>query len=339
MKRILILVALVLLSVSATAAELLDRDVLLTPDGVLYTVGTVRDDSVPSGRSPFYLTLTIQDGDERQTAAVPASLLGGAHSNPALAYDADSQTLFLFWQETLYRGLSSRLLFASLHDGVWSEVSELDSVDFYKFRRNLRIAVTRTIEGRTETNERVQLPQVVVHAVWWEESGSGEFARYAMLGIDNGVVTSKEFRYLLEFNGASLDKSTGVMTSTTNEILRHPAVSTTTTRDAVDIIYGDAAANTMHRLRIRPALDGRVRIPIGVRGPNMRNVQLNMTSDARAAALIDDETVIIYTVGGERVDYTIYRDGAWSRQRSINLNEEVSAATAVEALRRMAAAQ
>jgi hypothetical protein len=95
----------------------------------------------------------------------------------------------------------------------------------------------------------------------------------------------------------------------------------------------------MHRLRIRPILDGRVRIPIGVRGRNMRDIQLNMTSDARAAALIDEETVTMFTVGDERVDYTIFRDGAWSRQRSINLNEEVSAATAVDALRRMAAAQ
>ena len=336
MKRILIFAALFVASLSASAAEVIERDVLLTPDGVLYSVATVRDETVPAGRSPFYLTLTVQEGEQRTTAPVPESLLGAAQSSPALAYDADSKSLFLFWQETLNRGLSSRLLFASLNDGVWSEAIELDSVDL-KFRRNLRIAVTRTIEGRSESNESVQLPQVVVHAVWWEESGNGEFARYAMLGIDNGVVTSKEFRYLLEFNGASVDKSTGVVTSTTNEVLRHPAVSTTTTRDAVDIIFGDAAANTMHRLRIRPILDGRVRIPIGVRGRNMRNVELNMASDARAAALIDEETVTIYTVGGARVDYTIYRDGRWSRQRSINLNEEVSAATAVDALRRMAA--
>ncbi|HEX6177335.1 MAG TPA: hypothetical protein VF057_03180, partial [Thermoanaerobaculia bacterium] len=267
MKRILIFAALFVASLSASAAEVIERDVLLTPDGVLYSVATVRDETVPAGRSPFYLTLTVQEGEQRTTAPVPESLLGAAQSSPALAYDADSKSLFLFWQETLNRGLSSRLLFASLNDGVWSEAIELDSVDL-KFRRNLRIAVTRTIEGRSESNESVQLPQVVVHAVWWEESGNGEFARYAMLGIDNGVVTSKEFRYLLEFNGASVDKSTGVVTSTTNEVLRHPAVSTTTTRDAVDIIFGDAAANTMHRLRIRPILDGRVRIPIGVRGRN-----------------------------------------------------------------------
>ena len=337
MKRLLILLALCVVPVAASATELLDRDVLLTPDGVLYTVGTVRDDSVPAGRSPYYLTLTVQEGESRSTAPVPASLQGGAHSSPALAYDRDSRTLFLFWQET-QNILSSRLLFASLNDGVWSNVSELDSVD-WKLRRNLRIAVTRTIEATNERNDRVQVPQVVVHAVWWEESGYGEFARYAMLGVDNGIVTSKEFRYLLEFNGASIDQTSNVATGTPNEVLRHPAVSTTTTRDSVAVVFGDASANTMHRLRIRPILDGRVRIPIGVRGRNMRDMQLNMAAGARAAALIDDDTVTIYTVSGQRVDYAVYRNGLWSQQRSISLNDEVSAATAIDALRRMAAQQ
>lgn len=338
MKRLAIILALALLSVPATASELFDRDVLLTPDGVLYTVTTVRAEGAPTAhRSPFYLSLTVQNGDKRSAASVPATLTGGAHSNPALAYDSESETLFLFWQET-QSILSSRLLFASLHDGVWSEVSELDSVD-WKLRRNLRIAVTRTIETTNHDNERMQVPQVVVHAVWWEESGYGEFARYAMLGIDNGVVTSKEFRYLVQFTGSSIDKTNSVSTGTTNEVLRHPIVVTAPSRDAVDVVFGDAAANALHRLRIKPVLDGRVRIPIGVRGRNMRQIQLDVAADGRASAVIDDDTVTLYTVTDKSVDYAVYRDGRWSPQRSIALSREISAATAVEALRRMAAAQ
>ena len=98
MKRLLPSLALLLLvAVSASASELRERDVLLTTDGIVYTVDAVHDASVKEGRSPYYLTMTVQDGEKRTSAVVPGSLAGGAHSHPALAYDADSRTLFLFW--------------------------------------------------------------------------------------------------------------------------------------------------------------------------------------------------------------------------------------------------
>lgn len=339
MKRLLTSLALLLLvAVSASASELRERDVLLTTDGIVYTVDAVHDASVKEGRSPYYLTMTVQDGEKRTSAVVPGSLAGGAHSHPALAYDADSRTLFLFWQETLYRGLSSRLLFASLHDGEWSDVTALDSVD-WKLRRNLRIAVTRSIETAGENNQRTQVPQVVVHAVWWEETGYGEWARYAMLGIDNGIVTSTDFRYLVEFTGASIDRSAPLVNATPNEVLRHPAVFANSARDSVEVIFGDATTNSIHRLRVRPILDGRVRIPIGVRGPNMRTVDFSVTSEKRVAAVIDDESVALYTHDEKSLDYVVFRDGAWSKQRSVALSNDLNAATAIDALRRMVSVQ
>ena len=339
MKRLLISLILVLvIAVSASASELRERDVLLTADGIVYTVDAVHDGSVEEGRSPYYLTLTEQDGDERQTTTVPGSVIGGAHSHPALAYDNDSQTLFLFWQETLYRGLSSRLLFASMRNGVWSDVTALDSVD-WKLRRNLRIAVTRSIETVGENGQRAAAPQVVVHAVWWEETGYGEWARYAMLGIDNGVVTSRDFRYLVEFTGASIDRTAPLVNASPNEVLRHPAVFANSTRDSVEVLFGDATTNSIHRIRLKPVLDGRVRIPIGVRGTNMRSATLDMASEGRAAAVIDEGSVAIYTLDENRMNYIVYREGAWSKQRSIVLNTDITAHTAVDALRRMIAVQ
>jgi hypothetical protein len=338
MKRLLISLILVLVAVSSSASELRERDVLLTADGVVYTVDAVHDGGVEDGRSPYYLTLTEQNGDERSTATVPGSLTGGAHSHPALAYDNDSETLFLFWQETLYRGLSSRLLFASLHDGVWSDVTALDSVD-WKLRRNLRIAVTRSIETAGENGQRALAPQVVVHAVWWEETGYGEWARYAMLGIDNGVVTSRDFRYLVEFTGASIDRTAPLVNATPNEVLRHPAVFANGSRDSVEVLFGDATTNSIHRIRLKPVLDGRVRIPIGVRGTNMRSASLDMASEGRAAAVVDEGSVAIYTLDENRMRYIVYRDGSWSQQRSVALSNDLNAHTAVDALRRMIAVQ
>lgn len=338
MKRLLILLAVVLMAHSAAASMLRERDVLLTSSGVLYTVDAVHDPDVEEGRSPYYLTMSVQEGEERVTRPVPASLYGGAHGYPSLAHDPESDTLFLFWQETLHRGVASNLLFASYNQGRWSDVTELDSVT-WRLRRNLRIAVTRSIESVDESNNRVQVPQVVVHAVWWEENGFGEFARYAMLGLDNGVVTSTDFRYLVDFIGGSADSTSPGTASAQSEALRHPAVVSTPRRDSVDVIFSDATTSDVHRLRIRPALDGRVRIPIGVRGPVMRNLNLTVASDSRVAAVVDEESVALYTVTAKALEYAVFANGAWSAQRSVALGPDVTADIAVNALKRMVSAQ
>ena len=338
MKRLLVALAVVLMAHAAGASSLRERDVLLTSSGVLYTVDAVHDAEVADGRSPYYLTMSVQDGEHRVTKPVPGSLYGGAHGYPSLAHDPESDTLFLFWQETLHRGVASNLLFASYSEGEWSEVTELDSVT-WRLRRNLRIAVTRSIEKIDENNRRTQVPQVVVHAVWWEENSSGEFARYAMLGLDNGVVTSTDFRYLIEFTGSSLEGTSAGMAVAQSEALRHPAVLSTARRDAVEIIFSDAATSDVHRLRIKPVLDGRLRIPIGVRGPSMRNLNMSVASDARVAAVIDEASVALYTVTAKSLDYVVFANGEWSSQRSVALGPDVTADIAVNALRRMVSAQ
>ncbi|HUP44989.1 MAG TPA: hypothetical protein VM779_05705 [Thermoanaerobaculia bacterium] len=337
MKRTLLFLALLLVALSASAEGPRERDVLLTSEGFVYTVEAISEENPVDGTSGRYLRMTVQHGEERSTAPVPATLIGGAHGHPALAYDMESQTLFLFWQEMLFHGLSSRLLFASYEDGVWSDVTALDSVD-WKLRRNLRIAVTQSIQAVDEEGNTVQVPQIVVHAVWWEETGSGEWARYAMLGIDDGIVTSTDFRYLTEFTGTSMDDGNAAG-HTDNEVLTHPAIFTNPSRDSVEILFGDVRSDAIRRLRIKPVLDGRVRIPIGVRGGNLRNVALNFASGSRVAAVISEETIALYAVSEEQVDYVVYRHGVWSKQRKVVLTEELPPDTAVDALRRMVAAQ
>lgn len=334
MRRLLVTLAVVLACSGALAAENRDRDILLTPDGILYSVETTYDGHTPYGRSAWYLTFTVSNGEERETATVPGSLFGGAHSNPALGYDADSRTLFLFWQESLNGGLSSRLLFSSYHDGHWGTTQALDSVD-WNLRRNLRIAVTRVAEGIDALGRRVPVPMLFVHAVWWEETGYGEWARYALLGIENGIVTSKDIRYAGEFAGMKFDQSQQLKTPTADEIMRHPVIQATPTRDSVDIVFGDAQANTLRRTRIKPVLDGRLRIPIGVRDSNLRHADLNVASNSRASAVMNENEITYFVVTKKSVDYIVYRDGQWSAQRSIVLTDDLSADAAVSALRRL----
>ncbi|HET7711485.1 MAG TPA: hypothetical protein VFL80_06110 [Thermoanaerobaculia bacterium] len=337
-RRVLTFFAMLLVALTAFAGENRDRDILLTPDGILYTVETAHDQSATYGNSAWFLSMSVHQGDSHSTFPVPGSLIGGAHSNPALGYDPESRTLFLFWQESLNGGLSSRLLFSSYHDGRWSDTQALDSVD-WNLRRNLRIAVTRTAETIDNVGRRVPMPFVFVHAVWWEETGYGEWARYALLGIENGIVTSKDIRFVGEFAGMKFDQTQQVLRNTADEIVRHPAVAAVPTRDSVDVVFGDAKENSMRRVRIKPVVDGRLRIPIGVRETNLRHAELNMTSNSRASAVVNENDLAFFAVSKKSVDYVIYRDGSWTTQRTIALTDDLSAETAVEALRRLVAEQ
>lgn len=163
-KRIVVALALCL-AATVAVADSRDRDLLLTSDGTVYTVEIANNEAARNGESSWYLVLTVQNGLKRESAPVPGSLVGGAHSNPALGYDAESDTLFLFWQQGENGGLSSRLLFASYQKGKWSEATTLDSVD-WDLRRNLRIAVTRFIETGDASGKHILVPQLTVHAVW-----------------------------------------------------------------------------------------------------------------------------------------------------------------------------
>ena len=104
MKRALTSIALLLLALPALAdINVRERDVLLTGDGVVYTVEAVHDSDVAEGRSSRYLRMFIQQGNERTSAEIPAAQYGGLHGQPALAYDSLSETLFVFWQAAYHR--------------------------------------------------------------------------------------------------------------------------------------------------------------------------------------------------------------------------------------------
>lgn len=335
-KRLFLLLMLSLLAANAFA-DGRDRDMLLTSDGTFYTVETVYDPTVSGGRSAWSLMLTTQNGTSRNRAPVPATLTEGAHGNPALGYDPESGTLFLFWQQTQNGGLSSRLLFASYLNGVWSESTTLDSVD-WDLRRNLKIAVTRFTDQIDEQGKRTLVPQITVHAVWWQETANGEWARYAMLTVDHGVVNDIQIRSLAGFAGVNLAE-TPLRSLSPHEVLRHPSVLATPSRDAVDVVFGETQSDSMFKVRLRPTLNGRLRIPIGVRDINVGRPAFEVGANATAEAITEDDRLALYTVGAKTMSFVLFRDGQWTPTRTIELNNQVAPETAVEALKKMVAAQ
>ena len=186
MKRALFGLIFALLPI-ALAAQVPDRDVLLTPDGTLYTIESIDNEGSSTSGVIRYLRLTIQRPNERQqTAVVPESLTAGIHWRPALAYDAASQTLFIFWLK-MPNAMSSELLLASYASGTWHPAVSIDNQP-YHLRYNLRIGITHKLALSDQTYGDV--PMLLIHAIWWEETGYGENARYAMFGVQKGLISA-----------------------------------------------------------------------------------------------------------------------------------------------------
>lgn len=344
MKRLLLALALLALPVFASAQN--DRETLLAPDGTLYTIEAVFDSgSEPAMTSSEYLLLTTQTDGVSTTVKVPGSLTGGAHSSPALAYDADSSTLFILWEEATNNRLSTSLLLSSYQNGKFGPTNEIDPANF-RLRHNLRIGVTRkTVDYETADHSYVN--ELTVHAIWWEEAGSGEWARYAMLTVEKGSVTSIQVHDTSDFINDSALLPDVTSADFNSNILRYPQVFESSTHDSVDLVFGDVQMNAFRRLTVQaiakkdPVTNARIRIPVGIRGsrfPAPAN-KGNVMSDIAGAVSSDRDHLAFYSLTPNAVNYTMYRNGTWSAVRAITLNSKLTADTAVNALRRMLASE
>jgi len=343
-KRLLIAVILVVLPSLAMADAASNRDFLLTKQGTFYAVESVFSEEVNvETKSTQILMLTVRDEEKTTTTIVPETLLGGTHTSPALAYDADSKSLFVFWERGINNRLTSDLVFCSYQDGKWSEATSIDSANYHR-SHNIRIGVTRKVDQINEKNEHSTVSQLTVHAVWWEEAGRGEWARYAMLTIDNGLVSDIQIRDLSAFVDVSRDLPGPQDDDFNTEILKHPALFESSTHDTVDVVFGDLNSNNLHRVTVRPTLDlahvaseGRLRVPIGVKDSGLGAPKFRSEANARISAISGgNEKLVLYAAGKDTVNYVTYSDGTWSPARALSVDNKVSSDAAVEVLRRMA---
>lgn len=334
MKKLLVLIALVLLPLFAGAQ---DADNLLTPDG---TFCMIRQADQPIDGmdvdATAYLLLTMRHGDVTRTTPVPATLTEGVHSNPAMAYDAQSGMLYVFWLRYT-KMFESELLFSSLDSkGVWSEATAFGQP--FDYRENLKIAVTRKV-----VDEKAKLqPGITVHATWWEtdtHSGS-QAAKYAILALENGRVAEVNFLDLGQFVGKR-EEGQNVPELTDDElaILRYPVLTTTDRQESVLLTFGDMDTLELHRVRVYPVkppvADGRIRIPVGRAEDKIAAPKFGKAANGSVAAIGGDERMAYYSRQGDKLHYVLLRDGAWSESRVIALDEQISAAAAVEAIRRL----
>lgn len=337
MKRLLCAVFLLMLPLTALAQSK-DRDDLLTADGTLYTVESAPSYEYPnvSATSSRLLALTVQKQGTSKTVLVPESLQSGSNTSPVLAYDSDSGTLFVFWERGLNNHITSNLLFASYQNGKWSQATSIESADFH-WCHNLRVGVTRKMQIDVD-GKKTMVPGITAHAIWWDYNPRGEWARYAMLTIEKGAVTDIQTRDLAQFFTAREMMPSGpVDILNDDEVLRHPQLFEAADHESVDVIFGDIPSAAFRRVTLRTGTDGRLRVPIGVRGGAIGSPRFKADPNSRVSSISSPgaDKMVLYTVDESSVRYVTFSSGQWSPDRSIALSDRVTAGAAVDVIRRM----
>jgi hypothetical protein len=349
MKRLVLSFALAI--VSATAfAQVPDRDVLVTPEGTVFTLETQTPSPASSIDAMVMLTLTVQNGNAVSHLNVPDSTSPGYHFSGALAYDSDSRTLFVLWIHAP-NAMSSELLLASYRDGKWQPAVSIDNQQ-YHLRNNLRVSITRRVSQLQLDGSYADVPALLLHALWWDDSGSGEEARYAMLTIDKGMLASSETHALGEFVSPSDNKFNAVDATFNAEILRHPAIVSSPMQSTVDVIFGDTKTNSLHgvtlQVTLQPIADARVHIPVGIGGggagggrPLYVAAPTSFSADWKGPITILDrgDRLVFANAGDTSLNYITYASGTWSNVKSIAINSKFPAEAALAALDKMVSTQ
>jgi hypothetical protein len=346
MKRFLLCLILTLVS-TAALAQVGERDVLVTPEGTIYSATTEYPEATSPTDPTSVIGLSVQSGAETHHLTVPASISAGFHSGAALAYDSDSKTLFVLWIH-MPNQMSSEFLLASYRDGKWQPAVLIDH-QAYTVRSNLRLGITRRVSQLQKDGSYVDVPALLLHALWWDDSLKGEEARYALLPIENGALLqdSVDIHSLEEFVGSGDEAYTAVDPKFNAAILRQPAVVSTPMQSSIDVVFGDTKKNSIHSVTLQPIADIHIHIPVGIgggkpgNGPRSLSAPASFTADWQGpiSVLARGDRLVFANATDKALNYITYTDGAWTGVKSIPIDSKFPAEAALAALDKMVSTQ
>jgi hypothetical protein len=108
----------------------------------------------------------------------------------------------------------------------------------------------------------------------------------------------------------------------------------------VDVLFGDFVTRQFHRVNVRPVhritAEGRLRVPVGRTRGGTGAPAMAIAADARVEGLLSDDSgaLALFTRATDRLQYSVLREGVWSETRTLTLDEQITSAAAVDALRR-----
>ncbi|MBW3564940.1 MAG: hypothetical protein KY459_09470 [Acidobacteria bacterium] len=313
-------------------------NVAVTPEGVVYSVDLeiVDPDSIPV---KTILNLTTQKGAEVTVEPIPATLDGSLHVLPAIAWDYETDTVFVFWLN-IRSLVSTELLFTSKSSEGWSEATSIEGGVFH-YRENLRITTTHSTTVFDEDgNPGEQVPGLRVHAVWWDDDGSRSEAHYAQLTILDGAVAAIETAALIDIVPPQSESFLGDE-NLSSHALRHPSVQTAPDGASVRIVFGDHTAQALRTIDIIPVANGVLTIPIGVRPapdlPDMIPAPLFSANYSIRSDFIfgsGPNDIIAWTLDpdGTLIRFRRWNGESWSSESILHLNERFTADIAIEGL-------
>jgi hypothetical protein len=337
MKRLLLGIILLL---AATAGIAQNRDVLLTPDGMLYTVDVMQSDDAVLGGN--YLKLTARQGLSSTAQLTVPESMSGVNLRPALAYDDDSDTLFVLWLHQPVNSSANELYLASYHAGTWQPAVAIDSRSgIFQSRFNLRIAVTHRVAQLQSDGTTLDVPRLLVHAIWWEQNSTdGEGARYALVAIDKGAVSSPDIHALSELTLPA--ERQNVNDDFNHDFLRHPTIIENSDSNAVDVVFGDINSNTLNRVTLKPVADSRVHIPVGNRGGHPIAAPKALSVDwSGHATTLDGHggRMMFVNTTADAVSYVSYANGKWTAAKTIATDASITTDAAMAAITKMLASE
>lgn len=341
MKTKILLLAFAALLVAA-AGQAQDASVVLTSDGALFSIESELYSN--EGQSGSRLVLVEQRDGKSTATVIPATALDGFHTDAALAWDQESATLFVFWK-MMPNPFSSELLFCSFRNGEFTEPFSVENGIFH-LRFNLQIAVTHWVREEGETPTRAR--GLNLHAIWWDQTGYGETARYAMLTIGQGEVDRIFISDLIDFVGDHRQTEPFELPEGFNRVIfRAAGVSTTPDQSGIHVTFGDWEGNRFQTIDIFPVRgDGVLSVPLGVwRGdlnPPTRVFHDVVFSNSVPSILhgpTGSNGMVFYSWDEEeQLHYTVQNQGKWSEVRTIATGDRVTRGAAMSGVRSLLAA-
>lgn len=329
MKRLLLLVLIAFMATAAFAGDATDRDVLILPDGTVYTV-----EAVPfEGGHVSSLVLTIQSGGKTTTSVVPESTIG-TNGLPSLGYDATTKALYVVWLHAP-DATSSEVLVASYLNEKWDAALVIDSKPVV--RSNLGIRFTHVVSALQRDGSYEDVPALILHAAWWQKDDKVEGAFYAVMPLSSDWEPKADVHELTEFADLST-RAPGAPVE--RDFMRHVALVDGPSANAVDAIFSDNRTANFYRATLKPVAEARVRIPVGVKGPRLGAPHAaNFDWSGRTGTITspDGQTVIFTNTTDEKVMWVMLFHGKWLDVQELKLNDKVTVSSAMSALAKMAA--
>ncbi|HEX4953220.1 MAG TPA: hypothetical protein VF017_07480 [Thermoanaerobaculia bacterium] len=247
------LVAILLALAGLAPAALADqRQVALGAEGELFRVeaGPLRQlfpGAAEDDRTALALSIA-RPGQPVQRLLVPDTEGEESESSPALFYEESSEALYLIWESRI-NFIHSQVRLISYTAGYWSRAIDLTGT-FFSFKASPSLAVTRdTFSTLDDDGNPVQHRRTIYHALWWEESGSGERVVYSPVVLVDGVYIG--WNPLLVLNDLGLGVPGDSLPSTV-ELARAPTVQPGKDGSSVVVAMIDSRTSQLVELDVSP---------------------------------------------------------------------------------------